>query len=184
MKIKIFLASIVSVVFLYYFDSQVLANCWAVDGPFFQCGNVAETCSTNQFGTGSGTAVYSCGTYESDFNCTGCHFHHFVCDTPCGSPGVPGGGGGGGGGGVQCSPPINCPPGEVRGTTLLTTWEDWMQCFPPLPGNAQTVGDCSNWFTPDRECGPWYDCKTPSNPNKVCRDCTQEPPWCKSRMAM
>ncbi|MEW6083396.1 MAG: Ig-like domain-containing protein [Chloroflexota bacterium] len=80
--------------------------------------------------------------------------------------------------GVECTGPINCPAGTIRGSTLIGSQCESYQCTGNV-GSAQQTGSCCDFYTPPRVCGPWYDCPTPSNPNKQCRDCEQEPGWCQ-----
>lgn len=80
------------------------------------------------------------------------------------------------GGGGSCGKPqywgINCPPGTTRGTTRLSQVCTRPTYCPGL-GSAQQTGECCKWFNEPRECGDWYDCPTPNNPDKMCRDCTE-----------
>ncbi len=133
-----------------YGNCSASNNCVAGGGGGGSCSDVGVGCSSNG----------EC--------CSGrCSASRGICVNP------------GGGGGVECGPATNCPPGTIRGSTVVSTVEEWMQCFPPIPGTAQISGACSDWYTPPRVCGPWYNCPTPSNPGKMCRDCTDDPGWCR-----
>lgn len=142
----------------------------------------------------------SCGNgYQGASGCSGCNSNQVCCKAnSCGA------GGGGGGVGDSCSSDnqcdsgccnenqgicgncdgficplakIYCPAGTVRGSTVVASQCESYRCSNNV-GSAQQMGSCCDFYTPPRECGDWYDCPTPSNPNKVCRDCTQDPPWC------
>lgn len=103
--------------------SNVSAVCWRTSEPYLECNSafLGESCLNNSIGAW-GRASYNCGNYDNpdDKNCLssgrspyGCMQHTFQCDTPCGSPGVPGSGGGGG---------FSCPLARVdcpRGAMLL-----------------------------------------------------------------
>ena len=120
------------------------------------CVNDYETCS----GTGHSS---SCGGGECCVNqlCQSCS----------------------GGGGGNCQNPsawgIDCPAGTVKGSTVVGS-VCASSSFCPGLGSAQSMGACCDWVQPPRECSDWYPCPTFNNPNKMCRDCTQEDPWCRS----
>lgn len=108
----------------------------------------------------------------------------------CGSEG-PGGyncGGGGatpapGGGGGQCNANasvVNCPPGSVKGTTVVSSQCGGRTCNGL--GSAQAIGACCRTYTPPRECSDWYCCKYNqyNQCTKNCRDCTDPPTECVS----
>ncbi len=183
-----------ALLFLIFFPNSASATCWKTwpqSGSDFECGYPQEYCDINQnTGGAQGIAVYSCGVYSQclgqNSDSWGCYFHQFNCDDPCGSPGVPGGGGGGGG--FVCPlARVDCPLGSVRGSTLLGSQCESYQCQSNV-GSAQVKGSCCKWTQPPQECSDWYCgykpgpggkiCATKNNPNKCCRDCTQEPPTC------
>lgn len=182
---------IVSVLFVavLFFPQKILAVCDPYEPgsePTFSP-PFADWCRTLPDGSSEGTAYYSCGNYCADpyvgaSPCNryeyGCYFQYYTCTGPCGSAGNNPPGGGGGGGFICPLEPVKCPAGSVRGSTLLGSQCLSYQCTGNV-GSAQQVGSCCDFYTPPRDCGPWYDCPTPSNPNKQCRDCTQEPGWCQ-----
>lgn len=47
-----------------------------------------------------------------------------------------------------------------------------------VPGNAQRQEGCCKTAGGKKTCGDWYDCPTPNNPNKMCRDCEEEEEYC------
>ena len=81
-------------------------------------------------------------------------------------------------GGPACNlSTIDCPVGTVRGSTIVGSQCTSYQCQ-NYTGSAQQIGDCCNWRTFPQECGEWYSCPTKNKPSKLCRDCTEEPPFC------
>jgi len=103
---------------------------------------------------------------------TTCGPGYYACNRGCCAVGSSGGGSSGG----TCGEPqywgIDCPPGTQRGGTQLSKVCSRPSYCPGL-GSAQTSGECCHWFNEPRVCGDWYDCPTPNNPTKMCRDCTE-----------
>lgn len=187
--IKLFQAFLAGVLLLIVYVDTVSANCFQIDGPFFQCGTLSEQCSDDASGEAFGTAVYSCGSYIPQQNCTGCYFHHYRCDTSCGNSGETNGcpcGRNNRGECARCGGPIcnlatiNCPPGTIRGSTIIGSQCENYACNPGYVGSAQQVGDCCNWEPGDTICGDWYPIPCGGGGQPKCqRDCETEPDTCK-----
>ena len=89
----------------------------------------------------------------------------------------------GGGSGGSCNNPeawgINCPPGTVRGNTIVSS-----TCLPatfcPGPGTAQQdSGICCQMSKGVKATCNFEPCPTRNNPNKICKVCTGgEDPVC------
>ena len=47
-----------------------------------------------------------------------------------------------------------------------------------IQGNAEVQGGCCQTAGGGRTCGDWYKCPTRNNPNKMCRDCEEQPEYC------
>jgi len=126
-------------------------------------GGCPVECRANSCGTGYEDAA-GCGPITATTPNFGCKSNQACCRPKTCS--------GGGGGGTTCPVPESCPPGTIRLTNIKST-----QCLPSNCeiGTAQTRGDCcSEKKIKPQICGEWYKCPTPSNPNKMCRDCTEE----------
>lgn len=96
--------------------------------------------------------------------------------TTCGSGGAPSPSPGWDPGGAECPVSrVDCPPGTEKSGTLTGSSCQPDEC---TPGTAQDLGACCETMTIPRECGDWYSCPTPSNPDKICRDCTEEETVC------
>lgn len=92
-------------------------------------------------------------------------------------------GSGGGGGNRQWSYGPNCGANEVRSSAVVGINRggscghgiNWQSGTLYSMGNAEVQGACCDMRTTEpRVCGDWYKCPTPSNPDKMCRDCTEE----------
>lgn len=155
------------------FPSNAYATCYQDTIPQKIRPGCTDICSNNASGWAEGIACYSCGT---DAYGSYCYYHEYSCDTGCGGTGVPGGGGGSP---WECPlARVDCPVGTVRGSTIVGTQCTSWKCTNSV-GSAQQTGSCCNWEPGDTICGGWYDCPTPSNPNKVCRDCEEEEDFCR-----
>lgn len=110
----------------------------------------------------------------------GCSSDSECCSGRCNSSGVCGSATG-----PQCTDltPVDCPPGTVRGSTIVGSQCSSYACN-NSQGSAQEVGACCRWVViAPRVCGPWTcggPCGTPSNPNRCCRECTEEEIGCGS----
>lgn len=162
--------------------------------------------NTSQYCYGTPTGCVSAGGCSSQ-GCAGvsCEAGFYACNNGCCPIG---GGGGqcgdtypcgtpsnpdkicyiscGGGGAAACrSGKTDCPAGTVINLNQVISQScevvnSERQCGGI--GSAQRTdgsqGACCRWVQPPRECGDWYPCGTRNNPDKMCRDCTEEPAYC------
>lgn len=78
-------------------------------------------------------------------------------------------------------PTASCPDGTVRTNNVISSaCYDNDRVYAQPPGSAQAVGGCCLSRSTGGDCGDWYDCPTPNNPNKMCRDCTNAESYCVS----
>ncbi len=129
-------------------------------------------CADNGVGGVCGPGLYACNDGAAHGGSGNC------CAVGAGS----GGGGGGGGGGRDCSREVfYFPSGYVRGSLISSACvRNAIISECGGVGSAQTQGDCCETGGGKQTCGEWYDCPTRNNPNKVCRDCEEEPEFCRA----
>lgn len=121
-------------------------------------------CGNGGGGGGGGTTGEPCSS-NSDCSSGRCSQRRGICVDPPDSSGN------------ECNLGyVNCPPGTIRGSTVVGSQCANSNC---TAGTAQVQGDCCrDVVIAPSTCSDWYDCPTRNNPNKVCRDCTDEETMC------
>jgi hypothetical protein len=73
----------------------------------------------------------------------------------------------------------NCPPGHIPDFSAPSG----RYCGRITAKWHRSVG-CCGMVQPPQECGDFYPCGNSNNPNKICKDCSQDPPYCPNYNAL